>query len=279
MRNRLIAATAAILVVAGVAIAGAQTTTAPPTVAASLAKGKAPALQGADALGTGAVTFSVSAASGRRDFTLVKVPNGTDPVAYQEEVRKLDGNSTDAIDKLDLVSDVTARKGAPETVTVKLEPGSYLAVDTSDDHHTDFPSSVVNVGSSPSGAVAPKPRATVSLQSYKFTLTRSLPRSGVVRFVNPSHTTHMAVSFKVSSAAKASALVSALKRGANPEKTIPRYARGEGTGSNPIGPGRAQDVHVSQRAGNYVFVCFWASKASKGRPHFALGMAKSYRVR
>lgn len=262
-------------------LADGRTTPSPPVVTVTLAKGAAPAVSAPAQVGAGPVRFTIATAARSRDFTLVKVPAGSDPAATQAAVRVVDPEDPDAIERLDIVAGATAAKGHAQTVTATLETGSYLVADTSGDNARRAPSVVIAVDAAPSGARAPKPAATVSMQSYKYTVSGPLPRNGVVRFTNPSRTTHMAVAFKVRDAARARSLVTALKRsvGRNAENVIGRYARGGGAGSNPLGAGRSQDLQVSQTPGAYVFVCFWASKHSRGKPHFALGMAKAYRVR
>lgn len=280
-RGRRGAAVAALAATAGgvcALVAQAQDSTRPPTVGVKLTTG-APALTGAEALGTGPVTFKAASAKGERSFTLVRVTDGVDPEQLAAALDKVKGE--DAIEaeraKFKIVIDGRASPKHAYQATGELTPGSYIALDTTRQRGT--PHTVFSVGSTPSGAAAPKPDATVDMADYKFTVSRSLKAGGIVRFRNRGKAFHMAISFKVQSPKAAAELTAGLKKkGANPEKLFPKYVRGTGTGVDPVSDGTSSDVRIADKPGNYVFVCFWGSKQSGGKPHFAKGMVKAYKV-
>jgi hypothetical protein len=265
----------AVLAVLGAvtAIALAQSTT-PPTLAYTNAATGAPS--GPTTAAPGATTFtSHTTEKHDTDLTVVRVHDGADPAQVQKDVdKKLSEDQIEAL-PIDIVGDVSAVNGHDGKFTANLEAGSYLVLNTTSDKHA--PSIVLTVSGTPTGAVAPTPRVTVSMHDYKFELNRSLIHNANARFINKGKRIHMAIGFKTSSSKNASKMVSALRHGN--QKAFERLIRGEGPTAEPISPGRSVDIPIRSGKGNYVFVCFWQSKASKGKPHFILGMEKAFKIK
>lgn len=275
-RALLVVTTATALSVGG-AIAVAQDPAAPPTVAFKLGKLKSTPTGPATAP-AGAVRFVVSTAQkGQGGFQLLRVADGADVAALQAKVRKVDsGDKFEALKELTAVGGTSVTKTAKGVITVTLIPGTYLFVDFSDEKVS--PNIPFSVAGDPATAPAlPAPDATLSLFDYKFELTGKLPRNGTVRMVNKGKRNHIVVTFKTQNAAGSARLVKALK--ANNERAVGKEIRGEGPGANLIGPGQSQDLKFTARPGNYVFVCFYGSKQSKGKDHNALGMVKAVTVK
>lgn len=254
-----------------------DTTAALPPVLKLALTSAAPLVQGADALGTGPVTIRATSAKGRRFATLVRVSPGADPAAVRRllDTRYGDPDAVESATSLTLVTGVGATPARPATQRLVLEPGTYVVADTT--RQKGAPSTTFTVGETHNGAASAGADATVDMHDYKFTIDRSIAGDDLVRFRNVGRTVHFAASLRVANTRKARALVSRLKQG--DEKALERYVTGEGTGVDPIAPGRTVDVRFADKPGAYVFVCFWASKASGRKPHFAKGMVKAVTVR
>jgi hypothetical protein len=227
----------------------------------------------------GATTFTFSTSGkGERDWILLHLKDGADVASVQEEINhSLSPDQVEALVAKDfsIVSSGAATKGHSDTATVDLEAGSYLVADITNDKKT--PSTQLTVSGDPTGAVAPKATTTVTMHDYKFTLSRSLPRSGVVRFVNAGKRTHMAIALKTTDAKAQKKLVAALKKG--DERAAGRLIRGQGTSLGLASPGESSRFKASYGKGRYVFACFWGSKQSKGKEHIRLGMVKAFQVK
>jgi len=250
----------------------------PPELAFQLGSG-APQALGATSAQPGPTTFTFSTtAKGEHDWALLRIKPGVDVAKVQQDIdRPLNPDQLDELTdtEFSIVTSNEAYKGRPSTTTVDLTPGDYLVADVSTEKRT--PSTPLTVGGDPNGATAPTPKATVTLRDYRFSLNRSLPRKGVVRFVNAGKHNHMAIALKVADAAAQRKLVAALKKGK--EKAAEKLIRGTGTNLDLVSPGESSDVKASYGKGRYVFVCFFGSKRSKNKPHFLLGMAKPFQVK
>ena len=277
--SRALAALLATGLVAGgvVAVAVAQTDAPPPTASFTLgAKKSTP--KGPATLPAGAVRFVVGTKSkGEHSFLLVRVADGADIPAVQARVRKVNsGDKFEAITELSAVGGTQVSTTTKGNLTVVLKPGNYLFVDVSDDNiSTSIP---VTVAGDPATAPRlPAAPTTVSLSDFKYTVTGALPRNGVVRLANKGKRNHMLVNFKAQNAAGAARMIKALKT--NKEKAFDKEIRGIGPSVFLIGPGEKQNLKFSTRPGSYVFVCFYESKQSGGKPHFTKGMIKAVTVK
>lgn len=273
-RRRLLALVTMLVAVGAVAAIALAQSTAPPTLTYTLGTTGAPS--GPTAATPGATTFTAHTTSSKEvDLTVVRLHDGADPAQFQKDVdKKLSEDQIEAL-PIDIVGDVSASKGHDGKFTVTLDPANYAVLNTTSDKHA--PSIILTVSGDPNGAVEPEPKTIVSMFDYKYELNRSLIKNGTVRFINEGKRVHMAIGFKASSAKNAGRMVRALRKGN--EKAFDRLIRGSGTTAEPISPGRTVDVPVQGGKGNYVFVCFWQSKASKHKPHFILGMEKAFKVK
>ena len=226
----------------------------------------------------GPTTFVVTNTTTKdADFTVLRLHDGADPAAVQKDIdRKLTADQIEAM-PFDIVGGTgDARSGHPSSVTFTLAAGTYLVANTTSETRT--PSIVLTVSGDPNGATAPAPVTTVTMHDYKYVLSRSIPRSGVVRVINKGKRIHMMIAFKAQNAAGAAKLSKALRKG--DQKTVNKLIRGVGTNLDPIAPGQTEDLAaVHYGKGSYVFACFWKSSASKGKSHERLGMTKVISVK
>lgn len=272
-RTRLRAATGALALLGTVAaVAVAQDPAAPPTLAYTLTKGKAPS--GPTTVAPGVVTFSAKAAKAKqqRDLQLFRVADGvTDIPALQKKLSQI--RSGDTFEKLGTLTLAGGAGGATSAKAAKftrtLAPGTYLVGDFTDDA---TPSTVLTVTGAPTAAVAPPVASTVTMFDYKFEVDRKLPRKGAVRVVNKGKRNHFYIAFKAGDRKGAAKLDKALRK--NDEKTAQKFIRGTGTYAGIVGAGESVDIAAEYAKGTYVLVCFWESKQSKGRPHNVLGMSR-----
>lgn len=277
--SRALAALLVTGLVAGgiVAVAVAQTD-APPPIAKFTLGAKKSLPTGPATLPAGSVRFVVGTkAKGDHSFLLIRVADGADIVALQARARTITSEDEfEAVTELSAVGggEVTAQSRGDSVFTLK--PGRYLLVDGSDEKVS--PNIPITVAGDP--ATAPKlpaASATVSLSDFKYTVTGTLPRNGVVRLVNKGKRNHMLINFKAQNAAGAARMIKALKTGK--EKAFQKEIRGTGPSVPLVGPGEPQNLKFSTRPGSYVFVCFWESKQSGGKSHFTKGMIKAVTVK
>lgn len=275
-RTRLMTIITALALIATTAtIAWAQTGTAPPKLAYSMSLSAAPA--GPTTAAPGPTTFAVSSNTSKEtDFTVLHLQDGVNAAEVQKAIdTKLSEDEIEALPVTIVGGTGEAAKGRPASFTISLVPGTYLVANTTNEKRT--PSIVLTVSGAANGAVAATPVTTVKMHDYKFELSRSLPRSGIVRVTNPGKRVHMMIAFKTQNAAGAKRAIKALRSGK--EKAFNKEIRGFGSSADPISPGATVDIPVHYGKGSYVLVCFWQSKASKGKPHFALGMTKATTVK
>ncbi|WP_354698277.1 hypothetical protein DSM112329_03947 [Paraconexibacter sp. AEG42_29] len=276
----LVALTTTAAIAAGAAIAVAQESApaAPPVVAYTLGKLKSTP-SGPATVPAGAVRFKVSTkVKGEHGFQVFRLADGADVAAAQKAVRSI-SNGT-AFEKL---KDITAVGGTevsvakPGEATFELTPGNYLFADFSDEKVNPTTPFVVPAAGATPPAALPAATATLSMFDYKFEVAGRLPRNGDLRIVNKGKRNHILVTFKAQNPAGAARLAKAFK--ASNEKAAGKEIRGNATGANIIGPGVTQDLAFDAKPGSYVFVCFYESKASKGKEHNVLGMVKTATVK
>jgi hypothetical protein len=273
-------ATTSVLATCALALgaARAQTPGAPPTV--TIAAGAAtPTITGADALGTGPTTFTfTSTTKAETDLSLLLVKPGRTVADVQGYVTSLKANAepTRIAEYGSLVAGGSPTAGHPTTLTLTLQTGTYLLVNS-----TKAPKIVGQfaVGATANGATAPAPAKTVSLYDYGFRFSGStLPRTGVVRFTNSGRTLHFALLARVSSAAAAHKAVRLLRAGK--DKQAEGMVKGVQEVLSLVSPGVSNDVSLAGLpAGHYVLVCFYGDSHSHGKEHSMLGMERAVTLR
>lgn len=279
--RRLAAAStlAAAALVAGATATSAQAPPAPAEVRATLVAGKAPTIVTQD-VRPGMSTLVVStSAKGDRFVTVARLKEGVTTTAFRTATNKeLSGNGIDKVvrDMADLVAGGLVRKGAAYRVTLDLTAGRYVLLDTSADKRT--PQRAFDVAGEPTGAAGPEPAASIEMRDFRFVpSSESIPRNGLVRFVNAGKQQHFVVAFRARSSAAGTQLVDAIRK--NQEKRAERYMAGPP--SEPVGlvsSGAVNDVPLKLSKGTYVLACFFESKASRNRVHAALGMVRKVKA-
>jgi hypothetical protein len=164
-------------------------------------------------------------------------------------------------------------------VTFNLRPGQTYHVLTELDEETrrgqvrqrGFAS--FTTSGATNGATAPTPAATVRMEGLRFRGAGTLPRQGVVRFVNNDGTQHFAIAFPLRRGVTSARLRRVLRSG--PERAFGRLVAGNPSLLQGLisGGGVTNDQEVRlAKAGRYGLVCFI-------HEHQELGMVRIVRVR
>jgi len=272
------------LLLAGVIAVGAAATVLaqgePPTVGVT-SNGKAVTLSGAEGLAPGPVRFELRGSGRRpRTFTILRLKPGVTQAealaALPRIARRGDFRPLRRYVVLEAGGDASSTK--PYVTTVDLEPGSYLAGDTTGMNARKYVFEPFTVGGEPSTAVKPAPDATVGMVDYGYQVKGTLPRSGTLRFENRGRQFHFTLSGPLRRGASAREVKRLLRDpDFNPAKLpVPDLDQPVGL----VSPGTANDVEYRfPRAGRYLFVCFYGDSGSRGQPHSRLGMSRIVRVR
>lgn len=249
-----------------------------PRLVVTIQSGKAPVVA-TPAVRPGPTELVVrQAGKGERTLVLARLQPGT--TAEQVRAMTRPRLSERAVDRLGktvttFVATGSTGPGRGYRTNVVLTPGTYVALDTTPERN--LPQTVLEVAGEPTTAAPPAADATVDMLDYRFTASRrTLPADGTLRVRNRGKQLHFLLAFPTSTSRNASRLVSLLRRGA--EREAERLIAGPPT--EPVGlvsPGVENRTKVKLRKGNYVFVCFYGSPASRDRGHNRLGMVRKVR--
>ena len=175
-----------------------------------------------------------------------------------------------------------AGPGANVTAIVHLTPGTYAAIcfipgPSGMPHAVHGMIKKLTVVKGPgAGAAEPVANATLTLDDYKFNLSKNLTAGRhVVKVVNEGVSNHEAPLVKLAGNATAQDFLDYFAPGHVPMGPPPVEG---GWGAAPIAPGGVQYIVVELRAGHYAFLCFEQDHA-QSPPHFALGMVHEFDVK
>jgi len=171
------------------------------------------------------------------------------------------------------VFDAEAPKGTTDVQTT-LEPGDYVAVDTTADNPSKFTFASFTIAQASQPAVLPAPKATVSSIEFGFKAPKTLRNGDLVRFKNAGFLSHMIVGIRVDNATAARKLEAAMRAGN--QKKQRSLARGFAPFLFPVSPGVFEQFKVKAQPGLYVLACF--EDTQDHREHTKLRMYRVIRI-
>lgn len=159
--------------------------------------------------------------------------------------------------------------GAYSAQTV-LTPGQWVAVDTTKNDPTKWPTAAFTVSAGGQPQSLPRPGATVNAIEFKFTGPTTWHRGETIRFVNAGYLVHMTVGAKFKNAAAARRGMALLKAGK--DAAAQKFATGFASFQETVSPGATQQETITASPGVYVIACFMDTQ--DGREHTRLGMER-----
>ncbi len=179
--------------------------------------------------------------------------------------------------KVTLYGGVTSTPDEPATMVVSLPAGTYWALDTRTNDADKF--FTVEVTGEDTGAAMPDVKTVRAIGSTEWAKRpRTIPRSGLLGFVNGSTENHFVA-------------ISKLKKGKDVrdfKQWIKGLSQGEG-GRPPVRFGVGFDTGVASPSvefqanyevprGRYVLTCWWSDADMDMMPHAFMGMIRGIRV-
>ena len=226
------------------------------------------------ALQSGAVNIHSTTTSGDSEPTLVRLNPGVTGDQALALLRSKAGQDPNNVGKIGaIVFDADAPKGASDVQTT-LQPGNYLAIDTSGDNPAKFPTTTFTVTQASQPASLPAANATVRGIDFAFTGPRTLHDGQVVRVENDGFVVHMIAGIGVKNA-KTARKVTALLR-AGKDNKAGKLATGFVSFQGPASPGAVQQGTLAAKPGIYVLACFMDTQ--DGREHTQIGMLRTIRI-
>ena len=278
MFKPLVAATCALALGAGATVVFAQDPSTPPTVTVGVGKSQV-TLQGADGVKGGPTRFVFTNSDKVKETFggIFALKSGTTVEDFKRETAR----GLNHVWGMGSVEASATLEGASDqrVVTADLQPGgSYIAFQAQSEDPKKWVVTPFSVAGESNGAKRTAPAATVSLDDFRFTGAKTLPRKGVVRFQNVGAAPHFAVAFPLKKGASVARAGRAIR--ANNEKAFGKFIGG--APSEPQGlitPGAVNDTEVSfAKAGRYLLVCFF-STSRKTTQHNQIGMYRAVTVK
>jgi len=164
-------------------------------------------------------------------------------------------------------------KGTSHVLTI-LQPGNYLALDTSGDNPAKFPHTSFTVLQTSQPATLPAPKATIKAIDFAFRGPRTLHDGEVVRFENDGFVVHMITAVEAKNKKDAAEIVKLLRAGK--DKKVMRLSVGGTSFQNPVSTGAVQQMAVNAKPGYWVLACFMDTQ--DGREHTRIGMERILRI-
>lgn len=169
-----------------------------------------------------------------------------------------------------IVLNVSAPKGTTH-VQVNLQPGSYVALDTSGMGRP--PTATFTISQSAHPATLPRPGATLRAIEFGFRGPGTLHTGELVRWQNDGFLVHMLNMIGTNAKFPAGRIVKLLREGKG--RQIP-FSLNTIAGANPISWQSFQQQRLTLRPGAYVLACF--ENTQDGRDHTRLGMERVIHV-
>jgi hypothetical protein len=223
------------------------------------------------ALQSGAVDV-VSTTTNERQAnpTLVRLNPGVTPEQLLAFVNSPASRQTDNVSRFgSIVFSAEADKGVSHVQTT-LQPGTYVAIDTTGDNPAKFPHTSFTISQASQPATLPTPKETIKGIDFGFRGPRTLHDGDPVRFENDGFVVHMIVATHARNKAAAAQIVKLLKAGK--DRKVPKLAVGGATFQNPVSTGAVQQITVNAKPGYWVLECFMDTQ--DGREHTQLGMER-----
>jgi hypothetical protein len=174
----------------------------------------------------------------------------------------------------------TTAPGATGEITQRLEPGSYVFLDSGEPagrdvqpHYREGAVSELTVTGEATDADLPEAEATVTATEYSFSSSGLKAGNNKLRFRNGGGQWHHLVVARI----KSGSTIDDVRRLMETEKGPP-LARENAEETAVLDGGEEQLTEVNLEPGNYALMCFIPDRAG-GPPHVAKGMAAGATVR
>ena len=251
--------------------AGAAGSTAAKTVTVTMTS-KSITFSTGTSIPAGQVFFQVKSAKGQHTLQILQLHSGYTANQAEHDINAAFGGNVKAVKRVDRNIDwlggVDATAGHPGKVSIKLAPGSYMAVDQESNASTAF---TVASGSSDYRTVYPSSFVTTKSNVFHLhTGGLALPHDGWMKYHNNALEPHMFVLNQVKQSTTNQDVRDYIASGS---QKPPSWGLGTSTDAGVISPGATETWHYSLPAGKYLVACFWPSK-DNGQPHFNMGMWK-----
>jgi hypothetical protein len=175
----------------------------------------------------------------------------------------------------------TTKPGGTATVTQRLEPGSYVIVDSGEPegrdvqpHYREGAVSELTVTGEPTDAGLPEADATIAAAEYAFTPSGLKAGENKIRFRNNGAQWHHMIVARMNPGAS----IADVKRFFETEEGEPPIGETNALETAVIdGGGEEQLTEVNLESGNYALLCFIPDRTG-GPPHVAKGMITEAKV-
>jgi hypothetical protein len=209
-------------------------------------------------------------------YTILRLNPGKDTTAFANQVQRMSPTAMETWGTT--IAGGSASKGLPYKTTVDLTPGLYEIVvfEGQGKKAQQYAAGGFKVRDvlAAGPPTEPETAATIGLRDFRFTGATTLPASGNLKIVNEGEQLHEVVVAKVKG--KMSDAVKAAKAGklgkikmAGPPSQLVGIVSG----------GTTNVVEPKLAPGQYLMLCAYGDKNSRGKPHAALGMVETITVR
>lgn len=205
---------------------------------------------------------------------LIYLNPGVSPDQVLAELRKPGaGDPNNANHFGAIVFDAEADRGTSHVQTT-LQPGQYMAFDTTNHDATKWPHTTFTVAAAAQPTSLPTPQATISAIDLGLKGPSTLHAGELVRFQNSGFLVHMIAGIEARNATAAKKIVALLKAGN--DKAVRRQAINGYGFTGPLSSGQGQQMTITAKPGVWVLVCFMDTQDH--REHSRLGMVKTIRI-
>lgn len=280
-------ATAAVAATALVAATAALTAATPAEAAAvktvkvrmsdtaiTLSGAGASTANGVTTLHAGRYHFHVVSAGGAHTLQLLRFHNGYTADQATADFGVAFGGDVAAVQRIDngvvFLGGADARPSTPGDMVATVRAGQLVAIDQNGD--AVAPLNVV--GSLGTPGTAPHSGRYTAF-TFGWGVSRHLPASGTVKFVNQADQPHFLVLQHVKSSTTNRQVRKFVNGGL---RTEPKWGLRESIDAGVVSPGKSQLLTYDLPPGKYLVACFWPDYFT-GAPHVMMGMWKLVTLR
>lgn len=282
IRTRRTRATAAAVATALFAVTAALTAATPAEAAAvktvtvrmsdtaiTFSGAGATTANGVTTLNAGRYRFHVISAGGAHLLQLLRFQNGYTAEQAQQDFQTAFGGDVPAVQRIDngvvFLGGASARPKTPGDMVATVHAGELVAVDQFGD--AIRPLRVVGTV----GTLGTVPHSgTYTAFTFGWGVSRHLPASGTVRFVNQADQPHFLVLQQVKSSTTNRQVRKFIRSGMQGN---PSWGLKASADAGVVSPGKSQLLTYDLPPGKYLVQCFWPDYFH-GMPHVAMGMWK-----
>ncbi len=230
--------------------------------------GGAMAMNGTTMLPAGRYRFHVVAPDGAHSLQLLRFQNGYTPdQAQQDFVTAFEGDVA-AVQRIDngvvFIAGASARPHKPGNMVARVRAGEVAALDV----NGSAMGLLQVTGTGGKGTASHSGRFTAL--TFGWDVSRHLPASGTVKFVNQADQPHFLVLQRVKDGTTTKQIRKFINSGA--QGRLPGGLKASAD-TGVLSPGKSQLISYDLPAGKYFIACFWPDYFT-GAPHFAMGMWK-----